>query len=231
MATFALVHGAWHGAWCWELLAPELERRGHRAVTMDMPSEDPEATFSDYADVVLAALPEEEDDVVVVGHSLAGNTIPLVAARRPLRRLVYLCALIPVPGRSFAEDSGQAEIPMVIYRNGLGELDEQRRRRWVDFELVWSEMYADCDEATARAAFDRMRLQCVVPYRVPCPLEAMPEVESVYVMCAEDRMINPAWSRAAAPERLGVQPVELPGGHSPMYARPRELADLLERGL
>jgi pimeloyl-ACP methyl ester carboxylesterase len=231
MTTFALVHGAWHGAWCWELLAPELERRGHRAVAMDLPSEDPDATFSGYADVVLAALPAEEDDIVVVGHSLAGQTIPLVAARRPVRRLVYLCALIAVPGLSFAEDSQRAEPPMVIYRNGLGELDRHGRRRWVDFELVWSEMYADCDEATARAAFDRMRLQATGPYRLPCPLDAMPDVESVYVMCSEDRMVNPAWSRAAAPERLGVDPVVLPGGHSPMYARAGELADLLERGL
>ena len=48
MATFGLVHGAWHGAWCWDLLIPELERRGHSAVAMDLPCEDPKASFSDY---------------------------------------------------------------------------------------------------------------------------------------------------------------------------------------
>ena len=44
MTTFALIHGAWHGAWCWERLAAELERRGHRAVAVDLPCDDPAAT-------------------------------------------------------------------------------------------------------------------------------------------------------------------------------------------
>ena len=44
MTTFALVHGAWHGAWCWEPVMAELERRGHRAVAVDLPCDDPAAT-------------------------------------------------------------------------------------------------------------------------------------------------------------------------------------------
>ena len=81
MATFGLVHGAWHGAWCWDLLVPELELRGHAAIAMDLPCEDREATFFDYADTVTAAL-GDSSDVVLVGHSLAGMTIPLVGLRR-----------------------------------------------------------------------------------------------------------------------------------------------------
>jgi pimeloyl-ACP methyl ester carboxylesterase len=233
MATFALVHGAWHGAWSWERLKPELEDAGHRVAAVDLPCEDPQATFSEYADVVVESLEGVGDDVVVVGHSLAGHTIPLVAARRPVRRLVYLCALIALPGRSFVEQLKEAGMPILLpdYEAGMSEIDEQGRRRWVDFEIAWSEMYGDCDEATARAAFDRLRLQDTAPYRVPCPLEALPAVETVYMMGSEDRMVNPDWSRRVAPERLGVEPVELAGSHSPMIARPRELAELLRRGL
>ena len=47
MTTFALVHAAWHGAWCWERLSPLLQRAGHDVVTMDLPSEDGAATFPD----------------------------------------------------------------------------------------------------------------------------------------------------------------------------------------
>ena len=86
MATFGLVHGAWHGAWCWDLLVPELEFRGHAAIAMDLPCEDREATFFDYAETVSSAL-LDSSDVVLVGHSLAGMTIPLVALRRPIRML------------------------------------------------------------------------------------------------------------------------------------------------
>ena len=104
MTAFALVHGAWEGAWIWERLTPELEARGHRVVAMDLPCEDAAATFEAYADVVVGALEAEElEEVVVVGHSLAGLTIPIVAARRAVSRLIYLCALVPIPGRSLVE--------------------------------------------------------------------------------------------------------------------------------
>ena len=102
MTTFALVHGAWHGAWCWERLAPLLRDHGHRVVAMDLPSDDRSATVDTYADVVCGEL-NGHADVVLVGHSLAGLTIPLVAARLPVRHLVYVCALIPDIGRSFFE--------------------------------------------------------------------------------------------------------------------------------
>lgn len=57
MTTFALVHGAWHGAWCWQRLTPELEERGHHVIAVDLPCDDPEAAFEDYADVAAQALP------------------------------------------------------------------------------------------------------------------------------------------------------------------------------
>ena len=82
MSTFALVHGAWHGEWCWERLTPELEALGHRVITLDLPSDDESASFDDCADVICAALADVDgDDLIVVGHSLAGQIVPLVAAR------------------------------------------------------------------------------------------------------------------------------------------------------
>src|SRR6187551_1345642 len=103
MTTFALVHGAWHGAWCWEQLEPELRTRGHRPISMDLPITDPNAGSAAYARIIQAALPAEDDDVVLVGHSLAGLTIPVVALARPVRGLVYLCGVMRDPGRSKKE--------------------------------------------------------------------------------------------------------------------------------
>src|SRR3954470_22180640 len=97
--TFVLVHGAWHGAWCWEALLPELGERGVEALAVDLPSDDPDAGLADYAATVLEAVGARED-VVLVGHSLGGITIPLVAAQRPVRALAFVCALVPVPGAS-----------------------------------------------------------------------------------------------------------------------------------
>ena len=76
MSTFMLIHGAWHGAWCWERLVPELESLGHRTLTVDLPSDDPTATFETYADHAVEAMSTEDDQVVLVGHSMAGMSIP-----------------------------------------------------------------------------------------------------------------------------------------------------------
>jgi pimeloyl-ACP methyl ester carboxylesterase len=76
MTTFALVHGAWHGAWCWELMTPLLQQAGHDVVAPDLPCDDGSATtFDPYADVVCAALDGCDDDVVVVAHSLGGAAV------------------------------------------------------------------------------------------------------------------------------------------------------------
>ena len=103
----ALVHGSYHGAWCWDLLRPELERLGHRVITMDLPISDPALGAADYARVVENAL-EPGSEPVLVGHSMAGLVIPLVAANRPIRRLIFLAAFLPSPGRS-ANDQRASE--------------------------------------------------------------------------------------------------------------------------
>jgi hypothetical protein len=82
VATYSLVHGAWHGGWAWDLVRAELESRGHSVNTPDLPCEDLGLVAKDYAAVVPPA-------DVVVGHSLAGYVIPYVDA--DVR--VFLCAL------------------------------------------------------------------------------------------------------------------------------------------
>jgi pimeloyl-ACP methyl ester carboxylesterase len=230
VTTFALVHGAWHGAWCWERLAPELEAGGHRVVTPDLPGDDPTATFGTYADAVVRALEAADDDVVLVGHSLAGNTIPLVAARRPVSRLVYLCALVPQPGRSHSETmSGEPETLLPRYEAGLVR-DELGRSRFTDEAITREVFFADCDAGVARGAFQRLRPQSRSPYSEPFPLAALPVAPRTYVVCTEDAIVNPDWSRRVARDRLDAELVELPGSHSPFLSRPAELAALLLAG-
>jgi pimeloyl-ACP methyl ester carboxylesterase len=83
VSTFGLVHGGGFGAWCWERLIPELEARGYEAATVDLTPEDQAAGATRCAELVLQAFAAIEEPVLV-GHSLAGLIIPLVAAQRPL---------------------------------------------------------------------------------------------------------------------------------------------------
>ena len=114
---FALVHGAWHGAWAWDALIPELEARGHRVVAPDLPCDNVDAGTAEYAGVVIEAL-DGSDDAIVVGHSLGGMTIPLV----PARMHVYLCAYVPQPDRALSDGAQSLDFA------GFSRLLESLRR-------------------------------------------------------------------------------------------------------
>jgi pimeloyl-ACP methyl ester carboxylesterase len=230
MATFGLVHGAGHGAWCWERLIPRLEALGHRAVAMSLPCEDPAAGARRYAEIVDHALPPA-DDLVLVGHSLAGLTVPLVAARRPVRRTVFLCALIPAFGRSLEEQvAADPTVYNPVFRAHPGRLTAPDGTvRFRDAAAARDIYYQDCTPEDVAWAFARLRSQAAAPRREPCPLSAWPPGAPAYILCRDDRAIAPAWSRAAARERLGVEAIELDGGHSPFLSRPTALAAVLDR--
>lgn len=113
------------------------------------------------------------------------------------------------------------------YVQGLSEPDEQRRRKWVDNELARAVLFGDCEEATARAAIEHLRPQALYPYSQPFTLKVFPPVPSTYVVCAQDQLVNPEWSRRTARDRLDADIIELPGSHSPFLSRPGALADVL----
>ena len=107
MASFLLIHGASHGAWCWRDLIPELAALGHEARAIDLPGhgDDPTpretVTLDSYREAILAELRAGD---ILVGHSMGGYPITAAAEAEPdrVRALVYLCAYIPAPGRSLA---------------------------------------------------------------------------------------------------------------------------------
>jgi pimeloyl-ACP methyl ester carboxylesterase len=224
--TFALIHGAWHGAWCWEPLVAELERRGHRAAAVDLPCDDPAATTLDNAGQVVEAL-GAADDVVVVGHSLGGIVAPVVAGLRPVRRVVLLAALVPRPGRSLREVmASEPECTTEEFDRAPRRVGDHGAVTW-DPEVAAGLFYRACDPGTARWASARLRPQVWTTSQEITPLERWPDCELVSIVCTGDEVLSPDWSRRIARDVLHVEPVELPTGHSPMLSHPVELADAL----
>ena len=100
MATYVLIHGAGDVGWYWHLVERELRTRGHDVVVMDLPVDDDAATLSDYADVVVEAIGDRREDLVVVAQSYGGYVAPIVCDRVPARLMVLVAAMIPAPGES-----------------------------------------------------------------------------------------------------------------------------------
>jgi hypothetical protein len=105
--------------------------------------------------------------------------------------------------------------------------DEQLRQVWSDIDIACAMFYGECDEQTTKAALDRLRSQSAYPAIQPCSLAEFPDVQTTYVVCSDDQILRPEWSRRTARERIGAELIELPGDHSPFYSRPSVLADVL----
>src|SRR5688500_18858590 len=99
MATYVLIPGAGSDSWYWHLVVPRLKALGHDVVAVDLPVADESAAFERYAGVVVEAI-GDRTDLIVVAQSLGGFTAPVVCARRPVRLLVLVAAMVPRPGES-----------------------------------------------------------------------------------------------------------------------------------
>jgi pimeloyl-ACP methyl ester carboxylesterase len=226
VATFGLVHGAYHGAWCWTELGSHLTSLGHAVVAVDLPNEDPEAGAQRYAQTVVSGLDGIDGDIVLVGHSLAGLTIPVIATLRPVRHLVYLCALLPQPGASF--DQLRTSTPMFShYRAAVAAVSHSDGSASCPAERAIELFYHDCAPEVAGWAASQLSRQHWRIMQEITPLIEFADLPASYIVCASDRAVDPAWSRAAARRVLGVEPIELGGGHSPFLTQPARLAELL----
>ena len=222
-----LVHGSYHGAWCWERLTPELEARGHRVRAMDLPISDPDAGLSEYADAVAATL-DGLTDPVLLGHSMAGLVIPLVAARGRVSKMIFLAAFVPVPGESLGEQREREPIDGTVAPKTAEWTDLGDNVFMVGPNTAIELFYPDARPSDAAWAVSQLRPQAYRFMSEPSSLSAWPDVPSRYIVCHDDVAINPHWCRAAARDRLGTEAVEIAGAHSPFVTRPAELAELLD---
>ncbi|HZS41457.1 MAG TPA: alpha/beta fold hydrolase [Polyangia bacterium] len=229
MSTFVLVHGSFHGGWCWERVVPELVALGHRALAPDLPGRGGDATqtLDAYARSIGEVIAAQAEPVVLVGHSMGGVVITAVAERMPerLARLVYVCAFLPASGQSLLElaksDTESALMPALV-------IDEASGLHHVRADGARVAFYHDCAEADAERAIARLGREplAVVAAPVATTAERFGRVPRTYVECTDDRALGPSLQRrmhAAQPCRVE----RLASSHSPFYSQPAALARLL----
>lgn len=231
MTTFVLVHGAWHGPSCWARLVPALQQLGHQAVAVDLPSDDVKSSTKDYVAAIEKQITDPAD-TVLVAHSMSGLIAPVVAARLPLRELVFLSALLPLPGKSW-RDQLAASKPMApeFYDTFLPRQrkDDGGRSYWNAADAA-ELFYHDCTPDDADLATAALRPQASTPLAETTPLTGAPRVACRYIVCDKDRAVSPSWAAQAAVDRFGAVVTHLDSSHSPFWSRPAELAALLAQG-
>ena len=211
MATYAFIHGAGDVGWYWHLVEAELRKRGHEAISMDLPVEDDSAGLLEYAQVVVTAIGDRRNPLVVA-QSFGGYVAPIVGDRVAARLVVLIAAMVPSPG-----ESAQEMLTNTGYR-------PEPRRDGSEIETF----YHDVPPALAREAMARGRRQSETPGKQPWPLVAWPKVPTRFLLCRNDRLFPAAWLRDVVRARLGITPDEIDSGHTPALSRPLELAERLE---
>jgi pimeloyl-ACP methyl ester carboxylesterase len=220
--TLLLVHGAWHGPWCWEKTIAALADHGLEARTVALPScgSDPARLggLVEDAAAVAEAAAAIAGDAVVVGHSYGGMAITEAAYGPNVKRLVYVGAFMPAEGRSLVSHFPPDALPpfVEIRADGSVALIGRFAREW---------LYGDVDEVTAADAASRLVLHSAAAIITPTSRCAWRTVPASYVICSEDRIIPPETQRTMAEQAADTRTIA--SSHSPTLSRPDELAAIL----
>lgn len=220
--SLLLVHGSWHGPWCWEKLTPELDRLGIAWKTVALPCVGDAAgalgTVADDAEAIEAASAELEGDAVVVAHSYGG--VPATQARfgANVKHLVYLGAFMPDVGQALINLLPPGPLPPFVMGREDGATE-------VNLPIAVDTFYADCDAATAQWAVDHLRLHNGICNVTPVTRAGWREIASTYIVLNDDRASPPFMQRELAKQATHVR--EMATSHSPFLSQPKALAAML----
>lgn len=226
-----LVHGAWHGAWCWSALQAELDRRGVPSYAVDLPghgiSDRPLEDLHGDAAYVVDVVERLATDVILVGHSYGGAVITEAAMFTDrVHHLVYLTAFVLDEGESMSKiPIFDAVPPQQII--GLGGARRVLDNGTIVLDPVAAipALYGCCEPAVQLAAVERLSPQLTASFLQQVTGASWKRVPSTYVRCTKDQAISLAHQNAMA-QRCGTV-LTLDTDHSPFASMPAATADIL----
>jgi pimeloyl-ACP methyl ester carboxylesterase len=240
MAAFVLVHGAWHGGWCWQRVVQALAHEGHRAHAVTLTGVGERAHLlssaitleTHIADVAGLIEAEELDQVVLAVHSYAGMIGTAIADRmgRQLRHLVYVDAVVPRPGESWSSTHARA-VREARIAGAEGSPDYSLAApdpnnyglAGADYEWVKRRLTAHPGHTYEAALdFDPARVAAVPRTFVDCTQPALPTIDAIRPRVRDAGFWGGLWQGGG-----GARTAELHTGHDPMVTMPQELARIL----
>jgi pimeloyl-ACP methyl ester carboxylesterase len=233
MSSYILVHGSWHGAWCWNKVIPLLEERGHEVRALDLaghgqdrtPASD--VTLVTYVRQVEEALDAWAEPAILVGHSHGGIVITQAAeyCAERIRSLVYLSGYLPADGQSLM-DWALRDTRSILVRSVVPSDDGLTLN--IGTEVALEAFYGDCSPEDAAWATSSLVPEPSSSYRAPIAISAerFGSLPRLYIKCLRDRAVTPAiQERMLEQTPCAVRTMDT--GHSPFLSAPSELVDLL----
>jgi pimeloyl-ACP methyl ester carboxylesterase len=231
MSTYVLVHGAWHGSWCWDKVVPLLEKEGHKVVAPDLPGHGndktpiPEISLQAYANKVCEILDAQSEPVILVGHSMGGIVVTQAAEYRPdkIKKLVYVTAFLLQNGE-FLLQYGEQDKDALVLPNLI--MAEDQSSATVKEDALREVFYGDCSDEDLMRAKSLLVPQSAAPFLTPVSTtpEKFGRVPRVYISCDRDRAISPAIQEKMCNNLPCEKVIKMDTSHSPFLSAPEELA-------
>ena len=232
MAEFLLIHGSCHGAWCWRDILPLLNQQDHSARAIDLPGNGADktrigaVTLGIYTDAIVAAI---DRPVILVGHSAAGFPISAAAMKAPekVQRLVYLCAYVPETGKSMVDrrlDASRQPLRDAIVKSADGLSYS------IDPAKAGEKFYQDCAPEIVDFAKTHLCPQPILPQATPLTVtDTLRQMPKSYIRCLNDAAVPPEFQISMSKDWPERSVFEMDCGHSPFFAQPDRLAEILIR--
>jgi pimeloyl-ACP methyl ester carboxylesterase len=233
-ATIVLVHGAWHGAWCWNLVLDGLRSTGKSAIAIDLPGhgDDPGSLGDLHSDA--AALTEVldavDEPVLLVGHSYGGAVITEAGVHPSVKRLVYICALAidrdETCATAVVEEAAKLELSFDEMPDlGAGIQVSDDGIITLEPSVAAAALYNGCSTELTDWALSKLGPQSADSLQQSPTNVAWREKPSTYVICTDDKIVHPGLQHLMA--KRCTETIEWESGHSPFLSMPDRVASLL----
>lgn len=234
MSTYVLIHGSWHGAWCWYKIIPLLEQAGHKAIALDLPGHGRDWTaardvsMQSYVDSVCKILDAQSEPVILVGHSRGGIVISQTAEQRPekIRTLVYLAAFL-IPNGEAMLPTALSDTESLIVSNLV--VNEEQGYHMLKAEAFREALYADCSEEDVALATALLTPEPNAPVATPLNLsdKKFGRVGRVYIETLQDKGVTPALQKKMYTASSCQKVISMETSHSPFLSAPEKLVSHL----
>lgn len=230
MATFLLIHGAWHGSWCWEKIIPNLQSEGHIILSPDLPGRGcckiphSKIQLSTYVDFLKDLVKEVSEPMIIVGHSFGGIIASQLAEEIPekISHLVYVCGFLPQNGQSLmeiAKSINHVDQPAAMTVNSDGSTIS------VDRSILAHLFYNCCTLEDQQLAIDRICPEPLIPMTKKVSLQKC-KIPKTYIECTLDNALTPKAQKIMYTQQA-CNIVSLSTDHSPFFSTPQELVRAL----